>query len=307
VQTLLTSGDPHNKVDLVFLGDGYTKSEMKKFKKDVKHFADRLFAASPFDKNKNKFNVWFIETPSSDSGIDEPRQNIWKNSLFGCSYNSFDSERYVLTFENKTIRDIAALAPYDQIYIIFNTERYGGGGIFNLYSTCYSTDKGETSYWWPDYVFVHEFGHAFAGLGDEYYTSDVAYNEFYPLDVDPWEPNVGIRQNGQIKWQNMMEKDTPIPTPWSKAAYDSLDQLLRSLDRAADDYKEKYKKIVAERDQLFDSQKYVGKVGAFEGSGYASKGLYRPFMDCRMFSKGLVDFCPVCQEAIEKMIEFQTK
>ena len=307
VSSIFKSGDSHKKVDLIILGDGYTKKEMKKYKKDVKHFTNELFSATPFDKNKDKFNVWYIETPSEDSGIDEPRKNIWRNTVFGCSYNSFDSPRYVLTFENKAIRDIASLVPYDQIYIIFNSERYGGGGIFNLYSTCYSTDKGEKSNWWPDYVFVHEFGHAFGGLGDEYYTSDVAYNEFYPLGVDPWEPNVGIIKNGHIKWEGLMDEDTPIPTQWAKAEYDSLGNLLRALDRTAADYKEQYVKIKNERDQLFKNQKYFGKVGAFEGSGYASKGLYRPFMDCRMFSKSLVDFCPVCQDAIEKMIEFQTK
>ncbi len=307
VDSMIKSGDPHKKVDLVILGDGYTKKEMKKYKKDVKHFTDELFSATPFDNNKDKFNVWYIETPSVDSGIDEPRKDVWRNTVFGCSYNSFDSPRYVLTFENKAIRDISSLVPYDQIYIIFNSERYGGGGIFNLYSTCYSTDKEERSHWWPDYVFVHEFGHAFSGLGDEYYTSDVAYNEFYPQGVDPWEPNVGIIQNGQVKWQNMMEKDTPIPTPWGKAVYDSLDKTLRSLDRSVSDYKEKYKRIWTERNQVFDNQKYLGKVGSFEGSGYSSEGLYRPFMDCRMFSKSLVDFCPVCNNAIERMIEFQTE
>jgi len=132
VDSMIKSGDPHKKVDLVILGDGYTKKEMKKYKKDVKHFTDELFSATPFDNNKDKFNVWYIETPSVDSGIDEPRKDVWRNTVFGCSYNSFDSPRYVLTFENKAIRDISSLVPYDQIYIIFNSERYGGGGIFNL-------------------------------------------------------------------------------------------------------------------------------------------------------------------------------
>jgi len=301
VNSVFESGDSHKKVDLVILGDGYSKKEMEKYKKDVKHFTDELFSSTPF--NKDKFNVWYIETPSQDSGIDEPRKNIWRNTMFECSYNSFDSPRYVLTFKNKTIRDVASLVPYDQIYIIVNSERYGGGGIFNLYSTCYSTDKGEKSYWWPDYVFVHEFGHAFGGLGDEYYSSSVAYNDFYPLGVDPWEPNVGIVKDGHIKWEYMMEKGTPIPTPWGKAKYDSLGNVLRTLDRSS----EQYQKVTKERKQLFNNQKYAGKVGAFEGSGYASKGLYRPYLDCRMFSKSLVEFCPVCQKAIERVINFQTR
>ena len=131
----------------------------------------------------------------------------------------------------------------------------------------------------------------------------MAYNEFYPSGVDPWEPNVGIIKNGHVKWQGLIDEDTPIPTPWGKAEYDSLGKVLRTLDRSS----EQYQKVKQERNQLFNRQKYVGKIGAFEGSGYASKGLYRPFMDCRMFSKSLVEFCPVCQDAIEKMIDFQTE
>lgn len=300
-------GDPHKKVDLVILGDGYTKSEMNTYRQDVERFTETLMSVSPFKERKDAFNVWYIEAPSLDSGIDEPRRGQWKRTAFGCSFNSFDLPRYVLTFENKTIRDIASLVPYDQIYFVFNSNRYGGGGIFNLYSTCYAHDKGEQSHWWPDYVFVHEFGHAFGGLGDEYYNSSVAYNEFYPLGVDPWEPNVGIVKNGHIKWEYLIEKNTPIPTPWNKAKYDSLGAALQQLDRSATDFKEQYQRILQQRREVFTNQKYGGKVGAFEGSGYASQGLYRPFIDCRMFSKSLVDFCPVCRESIEKVIDFHTR
>lgn len=301
------SGDPHKKVDVLILGDGYAKDEMKKYKQDVEKFTKTLLGTSPFKERKDAFNVWFIEAPSLDSGIDEPRKNLWKRTPFGCSFNSFDLPRYVLTFENKAIRDIASLVPYDQIYLVFNSNRYGGGGIYNLYSTCYARDEDEKSNWWPDYVFVHEFGHAFGGLGDEYYSSAVAYNEFYPPGVDPWEPNVGIVKDGHVKWEYLMEKSTPIPTPWNKAIYDSLGTALQQLDRSAPDFKQKYEEILKQREDVFTNQKYSGKIGAFEGSGYASQGLYRPFIDCRMFSKSLVDFCPVCQKSIEKIIDFHTK
>ena len=301
------SGHPHNKVDLVILADGYSKKEMKLFHEDINRLTQVLFSTSPFKERKSDFNVWFVESLSRDSGIDEPRQNKWKDNILGASYNSFDSPRYVLSDENRKIRDIASLVPYDQIYLVVNSERYGGGGIFNLYSTCYARDKGKNRDWWPEYVFVHEFGHAFAGLGDEYYSSSVAYNEFYPLGVDPWEPNVGIIKNGHIKWENYVEKDTPIPTPWGKAEYDSLGKALGELDRSAKDYRESYKKIYEQRNALFQNQKHRGKVGAFEGSGYASEGLYRPYIDCIMFSKSLVGFCPVCGNAIERMINFHTE
>jgi len=307
VRAIQKSGDPHKKVDLLILGDGYSIDEMKLLEKDVSKFTETLFNARPFKENRDAFNVWMIEAPSLDSGIDEPLQNKWRRTSFGCSFNSFDLARYVLTLENKAIRDIASLAPYDQIYFIVNSNQYGGGGIYNLYSTCYARDEGKNSGWWPDYVFVHEFGHAFGGLGDEYYNSSVAYNEFYPLGVDPWEPNVGIITDGHIKWEHMMESDTPIPTPWNKAKYDSLTLALQTIDRSAADYREQYQRILGQRDEVYANQKYAGKVGAFEGSGYASEGLYRPYLDCRMFSKSLVEFCPVCQKSIEKVIEFHTR
>jgi len=307
VRKVINNGESASKVDIVILGDGYTKSELKKFREDTDHFVDIFFKEEPYQSRKKDFNIWAIEIPSQDSGIDEPRQNKWRNTVYGCSYNAFDSPRYILTFENKTIRNIASAVPYDQVYILVNSARYGGGGIFNLYSTCYTHDEGENSSWWHDYVFVHEFGHAFGGLGDEYYTSSVAYDEFYPAGVDPWEPNVGIIKEGHIKWENLMDKATPIPTPWEKSKYDSLSAARYSLDTSAFNYKEKRKNIDDEMNQLLRSQTYWGKIGAFEGSGYASIGLYRPFLDCRMFSKSLVGYCPVCRAAIEKMIDFYTQ
>ena len=307
VRKVLKSGKSEVKVDVAILGDGYTKEEMIKFKQDTDHFVQVFFNEEPYKSRKKDFNIWALEVPSLDSGIDEPRQNKWRNTAFGCSYNSFDSPRYVLSVENRAIRDIASAAPYDQIYLLVNSNRYGGGGIYNLYSTCYSHDNGENSSWWPDYVFVHEFGHAFGGLGDEYYTSSVAYNEFYPQGVDPWEPNVGIIKDGHIKWESYMKAGTPIPTPWNKAKYDSLSAARYTIDSSSPQYREIRKQIDEEMKNLLTSQKYWGEIGAFEGSGYASEGLYRPYLDCRMFSKSLVGYCPVCMETINKVIDFYIK
>ncbi|MDZ7262478.1 MAG: IgA Peptidase M64 [candidate division KSB1 bacterium] len=308
VFTVFENGSPATKVDLLILGDGYTKDEMKKFREHVHHFTEVLFSTSPFKDNKNDFNVRAMEVISQDSGIDEPRENVWKNTALGCSYNSLDTPRYVLTYQNKALRDWASGAPYDQLYIIVNSERYGGGGIFNLYSTCYSgtTKKGEE--WWADYVFVHEFGHAFAGLADEYYSSSVAYEEFYPPDVEPWEPNITVSRDKQhIKWKHLINGETPVPTPWDQASYDSLGTARQKVDKTAPNYAEQLEKLTEQMKDLLRSQKYWGEVGCFEGAGYAAKGLYRPYLDCRMFSKSLVDFDPVCQEAILRVINFYTR
>lgn len=308
VVELLINGPSERKVDLLIIAEGYTANEMSKFRKDVKHFTEVFFDSPPFKQRKKAFNIRAIEVASKDSGIDEPRKNIWKNTVCGCSFNSLDSPRYVLSVHNKEIRDIAAHAPYDQLYVLFNSERYGGGGIFNLYSTCFSgTDKrGEE--WWADYVFVHEFGHAFGGLADEYYSSSVAYDEFYPVGVEPWEPNItALLDKKHLKWKHLIKSSTPIPTPWDKAVYDSLSIEVRKLDRSASDYAEKYEKLHTEMQDLLRSQKYWGEVGVFEGAGYLSKGMYRPYLDCRMFSKSLNEFDPVCQAAIERMIDFYSK
>lgn len=257
---VVTSGDPSKKVDIVFIPDGYTKEEMGKFREDCKKFAGYLFNCSPYKENKDKFNIHGIEAPSDESGTDIPAEHIWKKTLVNTTFYTFDLERYLMTSDNKSLRDIAANAPYDQIYIMVNSTKYGGGAIYNHYSVCVNTNRYE------EYVFTHEFGHAFAGLADEYYTSDVAYENFYPEGIEPWEPNITTLVHFDQKWKDMLAKDIPVPTP--------------------------------------DDKLYADKTGVFEGGGYAAKGVYRPRADCSMKSATVNNFCPVCCRAIEEMIEF---
>jgi hypothetical protein len=162
--------------------------------------------------------------------------------------------------------------------------------------------------WQMDYVYVHEFGHSFGGLGDEYYGSTVAYTDFYAPGVEPWEPNItALLSKEPLKWKQFVEEGTPLPTPWEKAQFDSLEAERAKLDRLAPDYYEKREPILKAQASILRRSAYAGKVGAFEGAGYASKGLYRPAIDCRMFTLSLVDFDPVCSAAIRRAIEFHTK
>jgi hypothetical protein len=308
VTQLINNGPSDQKVDLLILGDGYTKSDMAKFRKDSQHFTDILFKTGPFKERRKDFNVWAVEVESMESGIDKPDVGVWKNTALGTSYYTFGSERYVLTDYNRELRNIASAAPYDFVNILVNDNRYGGGGIFNLYATCFAQpDKPEMA-WQMDYVYVHEFGHSFAGLGDEYYSSSVAYNEFYPKGAEPWEPNVtALLDPKSIKWGSLMEKDTPVPTAWGKSTYDSLESVRTKLDRKSSDYYPKRDEIFKRERDIMNGQKYWGKVGVFEGAGYSSQGLYRPFIDCRMFTLSLADFDPVCRAAIERMVDFYAK
>jgi hypothetical protein len=305
VVPIFKNGPSEKKVDIVILGDGYTKKDMEKFRKDCKHFTDLMFSTHPFKERKNDFNVWSIEVESEESGIDRPDSNVWRNTALGTSYDVFKTPRYVLTTENRALRDIASEAPYDFVHILVNDNRYGGGGIFNLYATCFTKTDKEGLDWQMDYVYVHEFGHSFAGLGDEYYSSQVAYNDFYPKGVEPWEPNItALLDPKNVKWKNLVDSDTPLPTPWEKHEYDSLERERGKLNRLAADYYEKRKPFFDGEQKIINETKYAGKVGAFQGAGYASEGFYRPAIDCRMFSLSLKDFDPVCSAAIERMIDF---
>ncbi len=307
VTTPVKNGSPEKKVDLLILGDGYTQQEMEKYRKDVAHFIGILFGTHPFKERKSDFNVWTIEVISEESGIDKPDRDVWKNSTLGTTYNTFNSARYVLTEENRKLRDIASAVPYDFIYILVNDNRYGGGGIFNLYSTCFTNTDQPGQEWQPDYVFVHEFGHSFGGLGDEYYGSQVSYVDFYSKGVEPWEPNVtALLDPKNVKWKIFVESGTPIPTPWNKVRYDSLERERGKLDRLAADYYKKREPLMKGEQEILNNAQYKNIVGAFEGAGYISEGLYRPSIDCRMFSLSLVDFDPVCSAAIERMIDFYT-
>ncbi len=301
---ILDNGPPKNKVDLVIIGDGYAKEDLEIFHRHARHYVEVLFDVSPFKERKDKFNVWVIDAVSHDSGIDEPRQERWRSTALDASYNSLDSPRYVLTLDNRALRDIAGLVPYDALYILVHSDRYGGGGIFNWYATSFTGTAPDQPEWWSDYVFVHEFGHSFAGLGDEYYTSDVAYVDFYPEGVEPWEPNVtALSDTLNVKWGDLIADGTPIPTPWHKSLYDSLGAARVNVSRGSAESR----RIEDEMNAFLETAHQTAAVGCYEGSGYASTGLYRPFIDCRMFSKSLVDFCPVCQRAINRMIDFYSK
>lgn len=286
MQKIMYNGPSEKKVDLVILGDGYTFEQQKKFFHDAKKYVKILFSISPFAENKKKFNVTAILLPSRESGIDMPDSNYWVNNSLHFHFYSFGSPRYVLSEANSIIRDVAGSVPYDFIHILANTSRYGGGGIYQLYAVSSSDNK------YSDYVFVHEFGHSFAGLGDEYYTSSVAYTDFYKPGIEPWEPNITAHPDPKyIKWKDFLTPGIPVPTPWHKAKFDSLSK----VDRA-------------KAMNILKDDPYYGKVGAMEGAGYAAQGLFRPSVDCIMFSKSLQPgFDPVCQKAIQDVIQFYSK
>jgi hypothetical protein len=299
---LQRSGDPATKVDFLILGDGYTAAELPKFEKDAHRLMDILFSTSPFKEHRSDFNVWGLCPVAEQSGISRPSTGIYRNSPVGATYDAFDSERYILDFDNTRFRNIAQFAPYEFVEILTNTNTYGGGGIFGLYSTVAADSL------WSPYVFVHEFGHHFAGLADEYYTSDVSYNPSTKR-TEPWEPNcTALLDKKDFQWADMVSADTPLPTPWNKKEFEEYSrgiQTRRREIRAANKPESVMDALFTEEKQHEDAEfareKYVGKVGAFEGCMYEAKGYYRPQANCIMFTRD-DKFCAVCRRAIERII-----
>ncbi len=304
---VVVNGDPEKQVDIVVLGEGYAKEDMAKFRKDAKRFAEVLLSTEPYASFKDQFSIRAVETPSPDSGINHPHQDIHTRSALSVTYGAFNSERYALGYDNKTIRDAAASVPYEFTAILMNDSIYGGGGIYNLYITA-AVDNA-----FQEYLFVHEFGHHFADLADEYYTSSTAY-EMDGQHLEPWELNVTANTNPEtIKWKDIVTPNTPIPTPWDKAKYDehsiAVQKKRVEMRKAKVDEKVMEDFFIKKRDwddELLASMKYSGHVGAFEGAQYKSKGLYRSAANCIMFTRH-DHFCPACQRAIKLIIEQNTK
>ena len=299
-------GNRAGKVDLLVLGDGYTASERTKFEKDARRFIEALFATPPFREHRKDFNVWGLCPAADQSGVSRPSSGIYRRSPVGAAYDTFGTERYVLTTENRALRDLASFAPYEFIEILVNGETYGGGGSFNQFA-CVAIDNP-----WSAYVGVHEFAHHFAGLADEYYTSDVAY---LPPEhkTEPWEPNVTALLNpAKLKWRDLVAPGTPVPTPWDKDEFDRFDRdiqkqrkELRAAGKPEADLDGLFCRERQREDSMLGAQKYAGKVGEFEGANYESQGYYRPEVDCIMFTRHM-SFCAVCRRAIERVITMYT-
>ncbi len=309
VWTVFENGDPSVKVDLVILGDGYTAAQKPKFESDVRRLAAELFKEEPFASRKRDFNVRAVNTPAAHEGVPRPRAGVFHETPLGTRYNTFDSERYVLTLEDQDWRDVAAAAPYDFTLILVNDRKYGGGGIYNLYSTA-AVDSA-----FAPYLVIHEFGHHFAGLGDEYYTSPVAYENFTGTKVEPWEPNItALHDPAKAKWGDLVSTGTPVPTPWEKDAYEETSRGIqkRRADLLAAGAPDEEIEALFEEERKHStawlgSQEHAGKVGAFEGAMYEVQGLYRPSVDCIMFTRDRVGFCPVCRRAIERVIDMYVR
>lgn len=260
---LLHNDSPEKCIDVAILAEGYTLQEMQTFYEDADIACKSIFDHEPFKSMKKRFNVVAVASPSTDSGVSVPRLNEWKHTAFGSHFSTFYSDRYLTTSRVKAIHDALAGIPYEHIIILANTEEYGGGGIYNSYTL--------TTAHHPMFrpVVVHEFGHSFGGLADEYFYDNDVMTDTYPLDIEPWEQNISTQVDFAAKWKDMLSENTPVPTS-------------------------------AEVSENYPT-------GVYEGGGYSAKGIFRPAENCRMRTNEYPAFCPVCQRALRRIIEFYTE
>ncbi len=322
IVTVLHSGPAHSKVDLVFVAEGYTVTEWDKFGEDVRRFTEALFRVEPFKSERSKFNVSGVFRPSAQSGVDEPTKGSFKNTVLSASYNALETPRYLLRNDNRAMRDMAQAVPYDYILVLANTSRYGGGGIYNNYTIFTADDRRSEE------IMIHEFGHGFASLADEYF-GNVAYTDYFPAGVEPCPPNItALLDPNDVKWKHLLTPGIPIPTPWGQAEVDALQKdidsekhnrntTLHAMEQASASpedmsdlqtqhranmaaLQEKIRKVRIKYTEL-----YRGKIGVFEGAGYTAKGLYRSEVHIGMFHNG--QFGPVSEEAVQHVIDHLTR
>lgn len=275
--TYIYDGEGDNKIDIAFVAEGFREDEMDKFVNKAKQISEEILSYEPFASNKEKFRFVAVKTPSDESGVSIPLKKDWRNTAFDSHFSTFYSPRYLTVPRVKKLHQSLEGIPYEHIFILVNTPEYGGGGIFNSYQVA-TTDHPYTLQ-----VAVHEFGHSFAGLADEYFYAGEE-NDTYMESVEPWEKNVTTLADFNSKWADKLPKDTPIPTPWNK----ELNSREKNMEKAKTD------------------SPVEMKIGVYEGAGYRSEGVYRPFLTCRMRDNEYPAFCEVCEDAISEIIEFYT-
>lgn len=266
---IIRNGGSDKCIDVAVVAEGYTQEETDKFYEDARTAVDAILAHAPFDRYADRFNFVAVALPSRDSGVSVPGNGEWKNTALGSHFNTFYMDRYLTTLRLRQMHDKLCGIPYEHIVILANTDTYGGGGIFNSYTL---TTAGHAAF---RPVVVHEFGHSFAGLADEYYYDDM-YVEYYYPEIEPWEQNISTLADFDSKWKDMLPEGCRIPT------------------------------LPVEGD-IWDRAVMNSVIGVYEGGGYQSKGVYRPYPDCRMKTNAAKAFCPVCQRAISRVIEFYTE
>jgi len=315
------SGPSAHKVDLLIVAEGYRREELDKVRRDFSWVVETLRDFRPYSAFWDRFNILGVFCPSEESGSDQPTHGVYRRTLLDSSYNSLGLYRYLLFENNRALGDVTAGIPCDTLVVMANNERYGGGGIYNSFCI-FSIDNPRARY-----LLLHEFGHSFAGLADEYYSSSVAYDEFYPPGVEPLEPNItALLDKGKVKWSECLTAGVPVPTPWEKNRYEQLTQryqevrgrLQTELEKARERKQTGHLKKLEARIQkltrnyqgqimpIFSNEEVREVVGAFEGAGYAARGLFRPMVDCIMFSTSKMAFCRVCEGAVIKVIRFLT-
>lgn len=258
---IFCGGSPDTCIDVAIVAEGYTAAEADAFYAKANEAVESLLAHEPFGSLRQKFNFVAVALPSKDSGVSIPKKNEWKETALGSQFDTFYSDRYLTTLNLRRLNDALVGIPYEHIIILANTDNYGGGGIYNSYTL--TTTKH------PSFrpVVVHEFGHSFVGLADEYFYDDQYENFYYP-DTEPWEQNLTTLKDFGSKWQDMLPEGTAVPTK--------------------------------------PDPKHPEKIGVYEGGGYQSKGVFRPYQECRMKINEWPEFCKVCQRAIKRLVDFYT-
>lgn len=285
---LKSNGPARERVDLLLVGDGYTYAERERFVEACEALIEHVFTVEPYRSRMHSFNVRAVFAPCAESGISDPATSTVRQTQLGTTYGALGLDRYVLPFDDRGMRRALDGVPCDALLVVCNSEKYGGGGLFNRF-TVVAGHNPELRY-----LVVHELGHSFGGLADEYYAATVPYAT-PAVVIEPWEPNVTPMLEGSPKWRALVSPDMPLPSPWVKDEYEVA-------TRAKAETPAERKRRATREAQILAADPLLGRVGAFEGAMYRDHGMYRPEVRCLMFNQLAEGFCHVCRKSIEERV-----
>jgi hypothetical protein len=262
--TLIDSGPSANRVDIVFLGDGYTQANLNSgvYTSHVDAYLDYMFGpsalADPFSRYHNFFNAHAIEVVSNQSGADQPPNGIFRDTALDATYFSNSTERLLTVSTSKTNaqRNLGLAGTgvtADMQFVVVNDTKYGGsGGTYAVFAGGNASSKE---------IALHEVAHSFSRLADEY----VSYNSPY-TGGEPIEVNV-TKNAGGAKWSRWLGYDDPRGSNLDIGVYEgaryyetgvyrpSLDSKMRSLNRPFD--------AVSREKLIQDIYRYVDPLDGF--------------------------------------------
>lgn len=212
VLPIVEAGASNTKVDVVFIGDGYTAAQQEDFHADVRTKWKEMAAVEPYAQYEDLFNVWAVDAHSQDSGVSgDPTSDVRKNTALNSAFFCDGIERLLCVDTNKVEAYASKAADPDLVIVLSNSTKYGGAGYNAITSPSGYDGIGTASSDHPDsdQVAVHETGHSFGKLADEYWYDESTYTGPEPGESNLTKLSADEMATQKVKWHHWLGQASP--------------------------------------------------------------------------------------------------